>query len=108
MTVTILRNVEKLFWLFFPIERFVFFFCHIYVWMLASAFTSVSTILNILLVSHHIEMWRFYGWITKFQNYNGACSFWGTLFSATRAAIHLRISLVHAYPFGDCTWGGLE
>jgi hypothetical protein len=33
---------------------------------------------------------------------HGACSFGGTLFSATRAAaIHLRISLLKAYPFGE-------
>ena len=55
MTVAILRNAVKLYWLFFPIERFVFFF-FTYLCLganptLSSAFTSVFTILNILLVS---------------------------------------------------------
>jgi hypothetical protein len=34
---------------------------------------------------------------------HGACSFCGTLFSATRTDIHVRISLVQANPLGECT-----
>ena len=35
-------------------------------------------------------------------------SFYGTYISATRAAIHLGILLVHGHPFGECTGASLR
>ena len=98
MTVTILRNAVKLYWLFFPIERFVFFFLPIYVWALT------LTCPRIMCKTIHFLL-RFLRFLTRGMP---PCSFCGTLFSATRAAIHLRVSLVHAYPFGECTGAGLS
>ena len=35
-------------------------------------------------------------------------SFYGTYISATRAAIHLGVLLVHGHPFGECTGASLR